>query len=359
MDYNKKISILNRIINGILFKRIGNKLYKLISPTKEHKALAELLYQETYHEHKFSDLITKDQLSKVLASKKIWTEQEEKRLKDLEKLLEQLKVDLYNALYNLNDQKRIRKQIKTIEKSIENAISRKHSLDSMTIENFAENARDQFLFALCILDSYGNSIFDIYNYSKADSEIINVFTSYILNDILTSEEYREIARTEPFRSMWSIGKENCFGLSACDLSIEQKNLILYSKMYDNVYEHPERPTDAVIEDDDMLDGWFTIQRRKVEADRKKEELDKVKGFKDVKQKHGSAGRTESFVMVETSRDAKTIQEANDLNAQIKIKQRQDAIAKADKPLEDHELPDVKMELRQEAMRQMAEKIKRG
>ena len=38
-------------------------------------------------------------------------------------------------------------------------------------------------------------------------------------------------------------------------------------MYDNVYESHERPNDKIIEDDDCLDGWFIVQRRKHEKDK--------------------------------------------------------------------------------------------
>ena len=45
------------------------------------------------------------------------------------------------------------------------------------------------------------------------------------------------------------------------MTINQKTCYMV-KVYDNVHESMDAPTDRVIEDDDMLDGWFKVQSRK-------------------------------------------------------------------------------------------------
>ena len=65
-----------------------------------------------------------------------------------------------------------------------------------------------------------------------------------------------------------LGKEEMFGIPSCDLSDDQKSVILYSRMYDSAYESPDRPTDEVIEDNDMFDGWMAKGRREADKERK-------------------------------------------------------------------------------------------
>ena len=54
-----------------------------------------------------------------------------------------------------------------------------------------------------------------------------------------------------------------------EITQDQKGILIWASMYDNIQEHMECPSDAVLEDDDILDGWFLIQRDK----RKKEKLE--------------------------------------------------------------------------------------
>lgn len=359
MDNGLKNSILTRILSGIIYLKIDGRLYKLLPSTKDQKALADYVYRETLSNNKFQNFISKEEAQNTLIRRGLWTQKEDKQLQELEAYLEESKVALYQSIFNIKNQKSIKNRIKALKKSINKALILKHSLDYITLENYAENIRDELLIALSIVDMYNNPIYTIDNYNNKDSKILESFTSYLLNNILSNEEYRLIARTDPFRSLWIIQKEQLFGVNAIDLNYEQKNIILFSKMYDNVYESPERPSDQVIEDDDMLDGWFTIQKRNAEKEKKQREADNLLNNKGSRNKNNFDGRVESFIIAGSQEDINTISELNDINAKLTIKQRENALKSVDAPLEDKDLPDVKRDLRNEAMRQMQEKIKKG
>ena len=188
-------------------------------------------------------------------------------------------------------------------------------------------------------------------WSAKDGEL--VFKNKLLlsnEDLVTDKEYRFISRNDPFRSDWIIGKTNVFGIRACNLSNEQKSLILYSRMYDNVYDSHDRPSEDVINDDYMLDGWFIVQRRKSDSDQKQKETEELLGNKGAK--GGSSG--EMFVMAESPEEANRIRELNDLNSKMKMKQRDHAIQERGS-VDEQDLPDVKMDIYNQAMRQAAEK----
>ncbi len=121
---------------------------------------------------------------------------------------------------------------------------------------------------------------------------------------------RLVARTEPWRSFWSTNPRG-FRITGD----EQKVLILFSKMYDNVYEHPERPVDEIINDDDMLDGWYIFMKRKSIEEKKA-------NAKDVlTKKHPNA--QEIFMTASTPEHAKEIADMNDVRANI-IKGKREA-----------------------------------
>lgn len=350
MDQQKKISLINRISTGIIFQTVEGKLYKLVPPDNEVKALSEFVYQEMLYNTKFDELINRNQAAYFLHKKKIWIPSDEKKLEDNNKFLDELKIALYKSLYNNKEQNSIRKKIAVVQKNINKLLITKHSLDYMTLENFSETIRDEFLIANCIYTSDNNRVYNHDNFWQSDSTILNKFKTYIEINSISSEQYREIARSEPFRSLWLISKNNIFSKSAIDLTLDQKNLVLYSRMYDNVYESQEKPSDEVIEDDLMLDGWFAFQKKKNELERKQREVD------DLLNKNGNSGAGDLFVMSSSKEEANKVSNLNDLNAKMKLKQRRKQIEKQGKVSEE-KLLDVKMDLRKEAMQQMANRFK--
>lgn len=354
MDNAKKLSVLNRILTGTVCLSMNNTVYTLSPPNKQQIALGEMVYQETLNDCKYNDLMTRDQAAALLHKRRIWTTENDSQYEQLSKSLEDLKVELYRSLYNDRKKDQLRKRIKQVNRGLHKSLEKKYSLDHMTLENHAETTRDEFITAICIKDPHGNPVYSYDNWNKEGNYVLQRFLNHLMKNIITVEEYREIARTDPFRSMWMIGQATVFDVPACLLTMEQKSLIMYSRMYDNVYEHMERPSDEVIEDDDMLDGWFIQERREAEKERKKKEVDKLLDKKGAG-KHGAGG--ELFVVAETQTEAQKIRELNDLNTAMKMKQRDQALREKGR-LEEHQLPDVQLELRNEAMRQIADRGKK-
>ena len=158
------------------------------------------------------------------------------------------------------------------------------------------------------------------------------------------EEMREIARTEPWRSSWSMGKEKVFGISVKDFNDDQKTIVSLSKMYDNAYESMECPPDDVFADDDMFDGWMIYQRRQREKERKQQDLDRVAG-----KNAGNAG--EVFIVAESEQDVDRIQSLNDAGTRRQLQQKFNYIKSQDGTVKEKDLPDVKMDLRRQAAEQ--------
>ena len=352
MDQSKKISAINRICTGKVYLNIDGKLYSISNPNKDQKALAEMVYLETLNDSRFSDLITREQADQRLAERGIWLPHNNEELEKLNDYLESQKIELYENLYNDRKKRQLRSKIKSIKNGINKSIIKKFSLDHMTLEAHAENCRSDFLKAICIRSATNEQIYSYNNWEINDNYILQRFLSFIERNVLSAEDYRDICRTEPFRSSWSISKTSCFGVCPSEFSNDQKNLIMYSRMYDNVYENPERPSDEVIEDDDMLDGWFAKLRRDAEQERKQREVDAILNKKGV----GKDGKGEMFVVSNSAEEANKIRGLNNINQRMKMRQREAAVQQKGS-VEEQNLPDVKLELRSEAMKQMADRFK--
>ena len=246
--------------------------------------------------------------------------------------------------------KKLRKQIKSVKAGIEKSNDNKYSMYAHTKEHYASNIKRDFLIGLSIRDQNNNKIilpedFWLYN----DSLITNFFNKMHQSNI-TVEEVREIARSEPWRSMWLAQKANVFSTSACEWTDNQRLLVSFSRMYDNVHESMESPSDDVIKDDDMLDGWFIKQKREREKKQKEQALDDK--FGKFKNKDG-----QELFIVGRQDDVQDIYNMNDSTSRGIIKSRNKKIEQQGEVKHGH-LKDVQMELHMQKTQEMRDTMRR-
>lgn len=345
MDENHDIeSKLYQILHATHYFTFNGIKYKSVANTIEDKYLANLIYNEILEEVKYENIMSWEQAKFVSERLGIWTSQNEEGLKGMEKMLENLKLDLYKSHINPDKVKTLRKQIKNIKSGIQKSNNNKHTLYHCTKEYYALNIKRQFLIALSIRDMNNNRLFTIDNFWDSDDSLINAATEIMNTNYIPHEDIRKIARSEPWRSMWIINKGNTFSTASTEWTDEQRILASYSKMYDNVYESMDCPPDNIINDDDMLDGWFIDQRREKEKKQKESSIDKVVG-----NKKGKDGQ-ELFIMANSHDQAKEIYNMNDEATKAIIRSREQTI-KAKGEVDHGDLPDVQNELRMQATRQ--------
>lgn len=345
MEDFERINLINKIIPGLIYRIVDSTLYKTNFSTKEDYALANLLYEDIIYDTKYSESLTRKRVKRILHSKGIWTVVDDNNLKNLEKVLDDLKVELYNSF--LKDKKAkdaIRRRIKSTKKAIENSFSRKMCMDYMTIESYAENLRNKFLLALSITDNSGTRIYDYESFYSGNPKILNSFLSYKLHNQISSVQHRELARTEPFKTLWSLGKDKIFGEDYINLTSDQRSLILFAQMYENIEGHPERPNKDIIEDDDMLDGWLVLQKRKREKDILDKETENLLESRGVKH-----GHRDVFIMAESPEEARRIK---GLNSPRSLSIMQANLKKAGEGrVEEINMPGVKTDLIMKARQQ--------
>lgn len=75
-----------------------------------------------------------------------------------------------------------------------------------------------------------------------------------------------------WRARWKASTKTgspLFEGATIDWNINQVHLAFWSNFYDNIFEHPERPENKVIDNDDLLDKWVRDKTKEMEELQKK------------------------------------------------------------------------------------------
>lgn len=246
----------------------SGKSYFITTPSRESRFLAEKIYLQTYTQALDDGILSDDETNTLLIKHGIWFPADEDLLLRMTGDLDEVKVQMFNSYTNSTKMNQLRIALRENKKYISGLLSRKYSFNQLGAKAVAQLARQHYLL--------GKSIFRKKNrplYSKGDwwtdhsDDILNKAYQTLNDYSLEEEDYREIARSPQWRNIWSSRKgSNLFGRAAVDLSLQQRQLLMWSNMYDNVYKHSECPPDCVVEDDDLCDGWLITQKRKRDSE---------------------------------------------------------------------------------------------
>jgi hypothetical protein len=87
---------------------------------------------------------------------------------------------------------------------------------------------------------------------------------FLLNEVITegpleTHVLRQIARSPEWRLVWTLSRENLssvFGRPSGDLTLNQRMVTYWSRVYDSAFESHEPPEHGTIDDDDLFDQWL-------------------------------------------------------------------------------------------------------
>jgi hypothetical protein len=179
---------------------------------------------------------------------------------------------------------------------------------------------------------------------------LNAIMNGYYAELLDSDTIRMLSRSYPWTSYWPVLKINGRIFENINLTFEQQTLISWSTMYDRIYESPDCPSEEVISDDDMLDGWLLVQKRQREGERQKQELQKKVG--------GKLGKADDvFLMAETPADAQKIDMLNEPHMVRVKKQRMAEIKSQGGQLLEQQFTDVKMKRTMQLRQAFSQTIK--
>lgn len=336
---------VSRIRSGIYKVKINSLNLKIVQPTIEQELELNETYMEAYQLALSDDFRTEDQMLLWMREKDLWKDEDDKKIEGLNKDLEKLKVEIFNAKTNDKLKETIRMYLRAGESQLNKMYEKKNSYYSNTCEGVASAEKTYAFLRACTL--LNGQVFDF------EAASIDSVLSLYYSQILPEAHVRYLARTEPWRSLWVLNELKTFNLfnnTGKELSIDQRNLLIWSRMYDNVHESMDCPSEDIIEDDDMLDGWFIVQKQKRDKDKAEAELEA--SMKNSKIKNSP----EVFMVAKSEKDIKKIESMNDVNAQM-IKKEREKLIENKGEVSQLEFKDEKLRLGNMAREQFKDKFR--
>jgi hypothetical protein len=292
-------------------------------------------------------LYSDEEIELMLRTNGLWDDERQKQIETLNKDIEKLKVSLFRAFFKSRERDFSRKALQTARIELASLYSQKNVYSSMGASGFAQIARTRYLVGSGLLDDKGKHVWKNDDFYKGNDSLLDDAVTAYSEAQLSESLMRAAARSDYWRSVWNC-KDNCvdiFGKSAVDLTEEQRGLLSWSQLYDNVAEHPNPPHDDIIKDDDAFDGWLIIQRKERERQRKEATAEAVlSGLK-------LPDSGEIFLVAETDEDLQNIESLNSPQAAAIKRERLAHIAKKGEVEEQH-MPDSKREIMMMAQRTM-------
>jgi hypothetical protein len=334
---NKQIEYLaNRILAGKKIFSYQNSQYEIRKPSLKIKVEADILYQETYENNLFNDFILLEDVPFLCIDIGLISHNYEQSLKDYEKRLEGAKLDYFSFYANIEKRKKNKVKINNIKQQYQSYLDKVHYLDHISLEHYCSKAKNEFIIVNTLYYyNTDNLVFD--NCNSIDYVYFNNLINEINHDTIDMDKFKEICRSEYWRNLWSDSKHSLINDPVCDWSEEQKTLCSLSRMYDRIYEHPECPSDDIINDNDALDGWMIDQRRQ---NLKQKQEKGVNNMLSEKVKNSS----EVFLMANNREQADSIIDFNDQQGRNRLEQKLNIIKSSQGPVLETQFPDVQQEI---------------
>lgn len=358
MNLSEKEYYLYRILSGCfrckIYDNFGKqKVFLLKSPTVYQKYIAEELYQECLTEYKMKDLYEEQELYSHLIKINQWSKKEEEFLEELSKQIDGFKCRLYKLMFKSVERDIVRKALAVAKLERDRLTEKKNKYFHLSCVGAATIVKMRYLLGASLFNENGTPVFETEEKFWLDNDsLIDSVINYYNKNKIDEKILRELARSEPWRSTWVVKKatgDKVFNCSSYELTDEQKSLVYWTCLYDNVYENPDCPVEDIIEDDDAFDGWL------IDKDKERKKRVTEKRVEDMIPEN-MKNATEIFIPVNTVEDARKIEDLNDENAKSIKRRRERAIASKGE-VHEANLPDVNSDLRMEIVKKAHSAIK--
>lgn len=349
MDIDK---LIQRIVLGFYLLEIDGELYEIRSPSFFIRNKAQLLYDTFINSNKY-DIFSwpnKQTLDYYSTINNIWNNNYENTLKELYKDLDKLKIELYLKYSISQMRQKFKSDIQNINKNINDLYNKKNYLSFLKLEDFAESIKYQYI--ICNIVYLNNKlVFNSENIDNIEYRKMDIISQKIMENNLSMQSIKNVAKHSLWRNYWTASKDNIFPPPTINWTDEQIALVNMTRMYDNIREHPECPSEEIIDDDDALDGWMLYQNDKREKEKKKQQIEDRLNL-------GNKRADEVFLMSHSKEDTKDIYSLNDPNAKANIKEVI-ATAQKDKTTDWVDLPHIQRQLRQQTNEMIKQKFNKG
>lgn len=331
--------VIARVIAGCLRFSFEERWYLVRQPTRLRRYKAQQVFQEASGEGAEEGLLSDAEIDQMMRSQGLWSEDDDKAVKTLQKDVEELKVGLFKAFFKSREREATRIGLHAAKSELARLLNRKNSYSHMGFTGYAQVARTRYLVGSGLRDDRGRRVWKGDDFYREESSLLDASVEAYSDAAISDVVMRAVARSEPWQVVWN-NRSACadvFGRSAVDLTDEQRHLLSWTQLYESVQEHPSPPGDEILRDDDAFDGWLIIQRR--ERERQRREATAEAALSGMKLPDSG----EIFIVAETEEDFKNIESLNGPQAQMIKKERLAHIAKKGE-VEEQNMPDSRREI---------------
>lgn len=346
MKFHEREYFVSRIRSGMYIFNTNNITLKVLPPTIEDELFINEAFRDAYVNAMKQGLMTEEDMIEWMISKNLWSEEEDKKIEGTKKDIDNLKKGMFKARFQSNTRETGRRYLRAAEQNLKKLTAKRETNYQNTCEGVAFSRKITEQMRRCVF--CGN---EPYDFKMIDEGSLWMSLATVF---LKESEVREVARTEPWRSVWLTKDDtgiSLFDTKNRELNVDQKNILVWSKMYDNVQESMECPGDDVIDDDDLLDGWFIVQREKQESERSTNAVDNAISNDKI------SNSQEIFVTAQTREDADKIEAANSYQAAM-VKKEREATLKKKGNVVDLDFRDRRLELQQQSNELYKSKFRR-
>lgn len=343
MEQFRKELLVSRIITGFFRCKIEEKVYLLKQPNRHIRHISQEIFLESFEEAELEGLYNQEELEFFMYSNNVWDEKKEEMIKKIPKDIEEFKVELFRAGFDIDLKKEIRRLLFIAKEKLSALQKEKNFYNHLSCEGIASMNKIRYLVGKGLTHENGKLVWEKEDFWKQTDPLLEDAITLSIENRIHDFEFREIARGDPWRSIWSCRKSenSLFGVSAVDLTDDQKNIIVWSQLYDNIYEHPEVPSQETIDEDDALDGWLILQRRKRNQRDAQSEVNQLLGNEKIK------NSKEIYIIAKNKKDVDKINSLNNLEAKNTKKERSEALKKHGE-LREQDMPDTAREIQMKA-----------
>jgi len=255
-----------------------SNMVRIYFPTAEQRYKFQCLRELNLQKSIDSGLKTEKDTLEFHKDTSCWSDEQQKIIDNGPEHLKFLSDEIASTK-NIVKKKNLIKQLKDFENKYNATYGHYLSIVSCSAEYVANKTiYDYSIFLLC-KDNEGCPLFNSESAFISCQNEYPEFIAFLGEQIATPElfgvkEIRKLARSSFWRILWSSCKDNLYSLfnfPAKDLNIYQLTLVMWSRLYDSVFEDPNRPPLSVIEDDDQLDEW--LENKNKESSKKSDNLD--------------------------------------------------------------------------------------
>ena len=315
LSYEEKQELVRRIISGKLFLLDDQELIELLDPNQEDLYKASIVYKNHYDKFVDNGIMTlKESFTKLIDLGR-WNKTKEDRLSDIEFSLGKDKPQLENMQKADPRYEDLEKHIKNLELEEKRLRAEKYQFYSSTAEYAAERKKRSFLAPII---------------GKNTNKVPNwVIDQYFNKDIITTNDIRQIARSEPWRTNWGMIKNGSVSIVDACKNLTEYQLVLceWSFVYDYVFESSDKPKDLNINNDAEVDAFLSRGSTRTK----------------VIEKHSDYSIVETFRPAKDAKEAQKIYSGNTVSARKRIKEIVEK-TKQKKEFEDAELSSVKQDM---------------